>query len=92
MGKSYRYSPDNDDYGFQQHRIDRRDIDYINYQMAAQIKRQLPPIRKIVVLASLLPEGWIPPKSESLLQGEVRENRLELLQTLGEMMLDADAA
>jgi hypothetical protein len=90
-------------YWFKQHggfvhdgnRLHREELKTINAQLAGHWEApvKLWP-RRISVLPLVLPEQFVPVKApEQLgLVEHIRDTRLDILQTLGELMLDADAA
>jgi hypothetical protein len=77
-------------------RLHREELKTINAQLAGHWEAPLKsrPRRRVPVLPVVLPEQFVPVKSPepSELAEHIRDTRLDVLQTLGELMLDADAA
>lgn len=95
MGKTRRYSPEGEDFSMQDYRVRRRDIAKVNHYMASRLISQMQPVIRVyvdVVPPSLIETGWIPARGAALSVQEsfVRDQRLDLIQTLGEQMLQAE--
>jgi hypothetical protein len=68
------------------HRLSREEIKAINARLDGQ---EVAPKRRIHVPQSLIPKGWIPHSSQESLSSQVRDERLDLLHSLGQQMLEA---
>jgi len=76
-------------------RLHREELKTINAQLAGHWEAPVKSwTRHASVLHILLPEQFVPVKEPELaeLTEHVRDSRLDILQTLGELMLEADAA
>jgi hypothetical protein len=82
MGKTYRHNPEEQDYGFQDHRIDRKDMRRIDFAMATALQIELP----IVKLPEAVKPSYVPSRDEEDMW-YLRDRRLDIIQTLGEAML-----
>jgi hypothetical protein len=72
------------------HKISRDELKHINAQLAGLDVE--PPARlRPPVLDSILPKGWLRRRAEADQPPQIREDRLELLHTLGEYMLQPAA-
>ena len=98
MGKTFRSRPEEGSFGFQQHRTPRAELAKIR-RVVSRIRKErapnpallLPPVVIVPLETQLMYEdGYVPEKTaaeEVPLQEQVRNQRLELLQQLGEHAL-----
>jgi|SRR3990167_7051532 len=94
MGKTYRYSPEGNSRKAS-HRVDRREINNAEREMALYLTSRMLPVVSVSANPqphSLIEAGWIPPKeaASSAREWFVRDQRLDLIQMLGEQMLQAE--
>ena len=92
MGKTLRYSHEGEDYGWQDHRVPQRDVYLTNHRATLPLMRLLPPVRCRPKEASgrLQEPAFVPDREVARRQPPEwydREQRLDLIQTLGEQML-----
>lgn len=87
MGKTYRYDPENEDIFSKDHRLPRNQRQRAQREVTKLMRPHLPPVLIQSEIPSLLPKSWIPPKMEDRTEGPVRQSRIDLLHTYGELMI-----
>ena len=90
MGKTYRYDPEAEDRYTQDHRIPRNQRRRAQRAVTRIMRPHLPPV---VLVQSEVPEfvdirRWIPARETGHVESLLRQSRLDILQTLGEFMLE----
>lgn len=94
MGKTHRFSPEDHDFGHQNHRIRRKDLAQAKREMAVPILSSLAPVIILPVEAPrAFDDGYVPDRaaSEASMEQEyIRGYRLDLIHELGEQMLQDD--
>jgi len=98
MGKTFRHSPEDDDFGRQNNRVNPRDVYLAHHLATVPLMRLLPPVKKMEVVEPAkpprpvlrIPHNWIIPEPELRTgYGEhVRASRLDLLHAIGQDILE----
>lgn len=88
MGKTYRYSPE-EDWDPKERRIDRRDITAVNKAMARYLTHSLPPVVPVIE-PSLIDPKWVLSRQvgDSSLDLLIREQRLDIIHGISEEMVE----
>lgn len=100
MSKTYRYSYEDEDFGFQNHRIPRRDLNKARRHQAAKLIRLPIPVNLQIIPTDAPWEGEVVPTLErkpsptverlahhSSLDFVIRARRLEAIQEMSEQII-----